>query len=197
MTDRRSRLLDATCRVIARDGIRGLRIENVAAEADASTALIYYHFGDRSGLLTQAMEHVNTRAETYADATEGTAGRERLVAQLLGEFHDDDSVRENSAVWGEVRAAAVFDGGLRPVLTGATERWVADLTALIEDGQRDGSIAASVDPRAIAFRMSALVEGLSNRWLAHLVTTDQARGHIIAALDSEFAAGAAAPALSD
>ncbi|MHA7269510.1 TetR/AcrR family transcriptional regulator [Arthrobacter sp. HLT1-20] len=187
MNDRRTQLLDATCRVIARDGIRGLRIENVAAEASASTALIYYYFGDRAGLLTHAMEHINNRAETYAHADEGGTGRERLALQLLGEFQNDPAVQENSAVWGEVRGAAVFDDGLRPVVTVATDNWIIDLAALVVEGQRDGSIAKTVEAEALAVRMSALVEGLSNRWLARLMTTEEARSHIAAALDNELA----------
>ncbi|SDX57888.1 regulatory protein, tetR family [Amycolatopsis xylanica] len=187
MNDRRQRLLDATCRVIASDGIRGLRVENVAAEAGVSTSLIYYYFTDRAGLLAQAMQHVNSRAETYADAEAGETGREQFTLQMLGEFQDDDAVRENSAVWGELRGAAVFDEGLRPVVSAATERWIADLAELIERGRRDGSVDRAVDPAAVAIRLSALVEGLSNRWLARLMTTGEVRAYLAHAMDRELA----------
>ncbi|MFC5288694.1 TetR/AcrR family transcriptional regulator [Actinokineospora guangxiensis] len=187
MSDRKQQLLGATCRVIARDGIRGLRVENVAAEAGVSTALIYYHFGDRAGLLAHAMRHVNARAESYARAEEGRSGRERLALQVLGEFQDDDLVRENSAVWGEVRGAAVFDEALRPVVADATARWVADLAEYIDQGKTDGSIADEVDPHGVAVRLTAFVEGLSNRWLSQLMSTDDVRDHLLRVLDRELA----------
>ncbi|MGH3862271.1 TetR/AcrR family transcriptional regulator [Actinokineospora sp.] len=186
MNDRKQQLLGATCRVIARDGIRGMRVENVAAEAGVSTALIYYHFGDRAGLLAQAMQHVNTRAESYADAEEGKTGREQLMLQVLGEFQDDDLVRENSAVWGEVRGAAVFDEALRPVVSAATEQWVTDLADFIEQGRQDGSIAPDVDAHAVSTRLTALIEGLSNRWLARLMSTADARHHLTQIVDQEL-----------
>lgn len=45
-------------------------MEDVAAEAGVSKTLIYYHFRDRAGLVTSALEYVNDRAEGYADIAE-------------------------------------------------------------------------------------------------------------------------------
>ncbi|PJM98989.1 TetR family transcriptional regulator [Streptomyces sp. CB01201] len=192
VSTRRAKLLEATCRVIALRGVRGLRVEDVAAEAGVSKTLIYYHFRDRAGLVTSALEYVNDRAEGYADIAEDddSLARDLLLRLLAAEFQDDPAVRENSAVWAEVRAAATFDEALRPVLTALTERWLVDLAELIADGQDDGTIPASVDSRAAAIRLTALVEGLSGRWLAGLVTTSEARAHVEAALDRELQATA-------
>ncbi|PJN38466.1 TetR family transcriptional regulator [Streptomyces sp. CB02959] len=191
MTTRRAKLLEATCRVIALRGVRGLRVEDVAAEAGVSKTLIYYHFRDRAGLVTSALEYVNDRAEGYvggADEDEILV-RDLLLALLAAEFQDDTAVRENSAVWGEVRAAATFDEGLRPTLASLTERWLVDIAELIADGQDEGSIPESVDSRAAAVRLTSLVEGLSGRWLAGLLTTAEARAHVAAALQRELAGG--------
>ena len=54
MSDRRTQIMQAAVRVIARDGVRGLRVEKLAAEAGVSTALIYYHFHDRDGIVPAA-----------------------------------------------------------------------------------------------------------------------------------------------
>ncbi|AKA07969.1 TetR/AcrR family transcriptional regulator [Streptomyces noursei] len=189
MTTRRAKLLEATCRVIALRGVRGLRVEDVAAEAGVSKTLIYYHFRDRAGLVTSALDYVNDRAESYADvaAVGGAPIRELLLSLLAAEFQDDTTVRENSAVWGEVRAAATFEDGLRPTLASLTERWLVDVAELIEDGQDDGSIPPTVDSRAVAVRLTSLVEGLSGRWLAGLLSTAEARAHVAAALERELA----------
>lgn len=48
VADRQSLILEAAVRVIARNGVRGLRVEELASEAGVSTALIYYHFKDRA-----------------------------------------------------------------------------------------------------------------------------------------------------
>lgn len=49
MKDRRRTILEAAARVIARRGVRGLRVEELAVEAGVSKALVYYHFEDRAG----------------------------------------------------------------------------------------------------------------------------------------------------
>lgn len=65
MSDRRTAILEAAATVIARRGVRGLRVEELAVEAGVSKALIYYHFEDRTGLLRRTLAFVNNRAERY------------------------------------------------------------------------------------------------------------------------------------
>lgn len=182
---RRTQLLSAACRVIARRGARGLRIAEVAGDAGVSTALIYHHFANRSGLVTGAMLHINDRLATRAAAGSGS-GLERLLRRMRSEFGEDAQTRENSAVWGEVRGAAVFDPDLRPILDDATEHWIDQLAALIDEGKADGSIPSAVDTRAAAIRCTAMVEGLSNRWLAGALDTDAACAHVTAAVHAEL-----------
>lgn len=176
--DRKTLLLQATCQVIARRGIRGLRVEDVAAQAEVSTTLIYYHFGNRGGLLAATMEFVSDRAGAYTSVPPGLTGHQQLAHQLLSELQDTDEVRANSAVWNEFRATAVFDTSLHAAVDAATDTWNTTVANTITDGQRDGSISPDVDPRTTAEQLTALVEGLSNRWLTHLLSTATAHRHI-------------------
>jgi AcrR family transcriptional regulator len=52
--DARERIIEACERVIARGGLRGFRMGDVAREAGVSIGLLSYHFGDRDGLLQAA-----------------------------------------------------------------------------------------------------------------------------------------------
>lgn len=92
-TDRRTAILEGAARVIARRGVRGLRVEELAADAGVSTALIYYHFKDRAGILRHTLEFISDRADRYtADKEEGPTGpldpHEELERSLLLEFQD-------------------------------------------------------------------------------------------------------------
>lgn len=176
-SDRRLALLDAAIEEIARTGARGMRVEAVARLAGVSTALIYHHFGDRSTLLNAALEHIGERAETYT-ARSGANARDTLLARLADEVQDDDTVRTNSAAWGELRDSAIFDHSLRPTLAALTDRWEADIAEMVRAGQRDGSIDPRMDPRALGTRLSAVVEGISGRWLTAMITTGATRTHI-------------------
>ncbi|MDR3663216.1 MAG: TetR/AcrR family transcriptional regulator [Mycobacterium sp.] len=191
MSDRATEILEAAVRVIAQDGVRGLRIDKLAAEAGVSTALIYYHFKDRAGVLNAALEHVNHRAQTYTDHAWTTITgdpRGQVDAVLLAELQDTDEIRENSIAWGELRASAVFHTDLRAPLAESTHAWNIDVEALIRAAQDTGNIAPGVDVAAAAERLTALVEGLSERWHSGSITLDRARHLLAGAIESELPA---------
>jgi AcrR family transcriptional regulator len=182
MPDRRSAILDAAIGVIAQRGVRGLRVEQVAAAAGVAVSLIYYYFDNRNGLVRATLEHANERAA----ATLEEQSVERL---LLAEFDDSDHVRDTSVVWGEVLASAVFEPDLRDQLREASATWVEIVARAVGDGQAAGTIAAAVDPYASAERLTALVDGLSARWLAGLMTRERARTLLAGAIAAELDGG--------
>ncbi|MGW0732445.1 TetR/AcrR family transcriptional regulator [Streptomyces sp. NPDC002851] len=170
MPDRPTQILQATARLIARRGVRGLRVEEVSAEAGVSTALVYYHFKNRAGLLRHTLEFINQRAISYTDVSDVLADPlARLTEMLLKELQDDPAVRENSAAWGELRATAIFDPDLREELAQATKEWSTELADQIRQAQAAGLAAPEVDVQAAAERLIALVEGLSQQWLSHSI----------------------------
>jgi AcrR family transcriptional regulator len=180
MTDRRTALLNAAIEQIAARGTRGLRVDEVARSAGASTALIYHYYGDRSTFLKAALEHIGNRADTYTAATEGLA-LEMLLDVLTDEIQDDPEVRTNSAAWGELRDSAVFDPELRPTIARLTRNWIDDIADLIRAGHADGSIHPDVEPLNAGVALSALVEGISGRWLTDQMTVSEGRTHLRAA----------------
>ncbi|WP_327088891.1 TetR family transcriptional regulator [Nonomuraea sp. NBC_01738] len=188
MSDRQQLILEAALRVIARDGVRGLRVEKLAAEAKVSTSLIYYHFENRAGLMRRTLEFVSQRAGRYtSEALElGGDARARIELLLSLELQDSPAVRENSSAWGELRATATFDPDLREPLQAATREWVDDLLALIDEAHAAGLVSAKVVPLDVAERLTSLVEGLSERWLSGTITLERARHLLAGAIDVEF-----------
>jgi hypothetical protein len=91
-------------------------------------------------------------------------------------------------VWGEVLASAVFEPELRAQLRGASRAWVELVAARIREGLRDGSVRADADAEASAQRLTALVDGLSARWLAGVIEADEARVLVRGALRAELRA---------
>ncbi|MGW6576748.1 TetR/AcrR family transcriptional regulator [Streptomyces sp. NPDC054945] len=202
MSDRRRAILEGAARVIARRGVRGLRVSDLAVEADVSTALIYYHFKDRTGILRHALAFISDRADRYTGAGgepgaadgSGTAAEvraappamephRRLVRTLLLEFQDLPEVRENSTAWGELRAHTIFDPELRDELTTAGAAWVEEVADLLAAVCPDAPGAAVT---AAAERLTALLEGLSSRWLSGLVPVEHARDLMRGAIGVEI-----------
>ncbi|MEV6977323.1 TetR/AcrR family transcriptional regulator [Kitasatospora sp. NPDC093806] len=188
MASRKTSILEASARVIARRGVRGLRVEELAAEAGVSTALIYYHFKDRTGILRQTLEFINDRAERYTterdpDADPLTPGEE-LEQTLLLELQDTVEVRENSTAWGELRASAVFDETLREDLARATLVWVQEVADLLGQVR---PMSSAVALAGAAERLTALLEGLSTRWLSGTLPLTHARALMAEAIEGEVA----------
>ncbi|THA78942.1 TetR/AcrR family transcriptional regulator [Streptomyces sp. A0592] len=191
MTDRRTEILTGAARVIARQGVRGLRVADLAAEAGVSTALIYYHFKDRAGILRHALAFIGDRADRYtaeaeeegAQAAAHPAGpRQLLERTLLLEFQDLPEVRENSTAWGELRAHSVFDPELREDLAAAGAAWAAEVAGHLTELCPTAPPGAAA---AAAERLTALLEGLSVRWLSGLLPLRHARGLVREAIAVE------------
>ncbi|MFD9103687.1 TetR/AcrR family transcriptional regulator [Streptomyces virginiae] len=191
MTDRRTEILTGAARVIARQGVRGLRVADLAAEAGVSTALIYYHFKDRAGILRHALAFIGDRADRYTavetepgpDASPRPPGpRQLLERTLLLEFQDLPEVRENSTAWGELRAHSVFDPELREELAAAGSAWAAEVAGHLAE------LCPAAPPGAVtaaAERLTALLEGLSVRWLSGLLPLAHARNLVREAIGVE------------
>lgn len=186
MASRSTQILEAAARVIARRGVRGLRVEELAEEAGVSTALIYYHFKDRAGILRRTLEFISDRAERYTTDTDPGAEplgpREELDRTLLLELQDTTEVRENSSAWGELRASAVFDEVLREDLARATLEWVQEVAVLLG---RVRPMTPAATLAASAERLTALLEGLSMRWLSGMIQVSHARALMKDAIDAE------------
>jgi len=190
MADRKTEILEATCRVIARSGAHDLRVEDVAKEASVSPALVYYYFDTRAELLSRAFEFADARstAHTMKHIQADLSGRARLDAILFHEFDDAADVRDNWVIWGEMSSSAVFDKDLLATLDTWSRNWVKMVADLIRDGQQDGSISPDARDDDAAERLTAIVDSLGGK--IQLGFLDPARGRTILqeALDMELGA---------
>jgi AcrR family transcriptional regulator len=188
VADRRTQIMQAAARLIARRGVRGLRVEELAAEAGVSTALIYYHFKHRLGILRATLEFINDRADSYTAERDPDAApldaRGELEQTLLLELQDIPEVRENSTAWGELRASAVFDLELREDVARSTLVWIQDIAELLGHARPMAGAAALA---MSAERLTALLEGLSGRWLSGSLPLAHARELVSGAVDAELA----------
>ena len=174
-TDRRTKVLQASVDLIAENGVRGLRLEDVAARAGVALSLIYYHFGNRIDLLRAVFRYANDEASsTNVGVANGASGYDRLEAGMLGELKGA-SVRANAIVWNELTASAVFEPELRTEINQTTQSWVRGIEGSIRAGQADGSIRSDVDATDEAEVLANLLDGLSSRWISGSISAARAR----------------------
>ncbi|QYM75747.1 TetR/AcrR family transcriptional regulator [Leucobacter luti] len=180
--DTRERILTSCAAVIARSGLAKFRMIDVARDAEVSIGLLAYHFGDRDGLLQSALDEVTASAtRRAASVPEAHTPAGQLAALLCSEFGDEPGIRAGSTAWNELRAAAVFDTERAGAVARSTGHWQRQVETLIAaaDPEREAAAVA-----AAALALTALVEGLSGRWLTGQVTAAEAQSAVRGALTS-------------
>ncbi|MFB7212513.1 TetR/AcrR family transcriptional regulator [Streptomyces sp. NPDC056255] len=165
----KEKILEAGSRCVARNGIRGLRVSDVAKEAGVSNGLIYYHFVDRQGLLTAMLEFVHRRSRDRLTQRPDSETVDDVLDVLFVDVSEDQEVRDNSVVWNEVRAIAVFEEDLRQALATVTRLWERDTASDLE------RLTSVQNPERTALVLTALVEGLSSRWLTGQLSADEVK----------------------
>lgn len=186
MSEKIARILTAATTCIARSGVRGMRVNDVAAEAGVSPGLLYYHFTDRAGLLAATLEYINKQVSKDDAASLDAEDRSRHFRHLLlDEIKDDADVRRNSVAWNELRACSIFEQELAEPLSRTTKEWNREIAQAI----LAASEGTSEDEAAVTAEiLTSLVEGISGRWLNGFITTDHARSQLTTAIDALTAA---------
>jgi AcrR family transcriptional regulator len=192
-SDRVAEILEAACRVIARDGWHGLRMDAVAREAGVSKALVHYYFVTRDALLRAAFAHSEDRANARVEAEVALAASpvEKLERFLLLDYEPEAVFSENRALWSEVWAGMRLDEGLRPEVEERYVAWLERLGELVGEASEEGS-RADGSQEDVAFRLAALIDGLDSLLLVGLVTAEQARALVRDSITNELGAATTA-----
>lgn len=162
--ERRRELAEAVWRVILRDGVEGVSVRNVAADAGWSTGALRHYFATKEDLLAAAgrllEERVIGRFESGRHNSESTL-RERVREVLCEVLPLDGERREEGALWFAFAARSLVDPK------------VAQEHALVFDGVRElcyrivfsldenGWLISELSPEVEAARLHALVDGLA------------------------------------
>ncbi|MEV0680201.1 TetR family transcriptional regulator [Actinosynnema sp. NPDC050436] len=142
----RARIRDAALALFGADGVAATSVRAVSASAGVSAGLVLHHFGSKEGLRQACDEYVLDAMREgarladgdLADALDAAAPVRRYLARALLD--------------GTTAATTLFDE-----IVARTEAWLAD-------GERDGRIRPSSDPRArattyVAWMLAPLVLG--------------------------------------
>src|SRR5688572_20733831 len=88
----RSALLDATIRVVAANGLRGLTYRAVANEAGVTHGLVAHHFGSRKALLHEAVRQAAERSVDLSLLSQKSGNLDELAAGLAAAVRSSPDV---------------------------------------------------------------------------------------------------------
>lgn len=171
---RRQEIVDAAVQVMRRKGLLLTTSREVAAEAGTSVGLLAHYFDSHDHLLVCAFEQVAeddlARMRLLLEDEPDAVGRLRV---LLREFSPEQRSWQYR-VWIDVWGAAAHNAALRGSSRRLNLQWVQLVTDLLRDGRDDGTFATP-EPEASAWRLLALMDGVSVQLVAGQTDVDRVR----------------------
>jgi AcrR family transcriptional regulator len=163
---RRTEILEATCRVVVERGFGGTRVADVAEQLDVSTGLIHYHFDSKDQLLAEAFSYAAQEdlARLRADIDAATTPVGKLDA-AFAMFEPEDG-HPSWGLWIDAWGEAMRVKELATISRTLDVEWKDALEQVIRDGVATGEFTCA-DPRAAAWRLAALMDGLAVQVTVH------------------------------
>ena len=160
---RRTELLEAARQVVLKRGLSHTRVADVAAATRVSGGLIHYHFATKDVLLTEMLRSEAERdiAKARRLAT-GTGDPRQRLDRVMREFVPSSRNDQTWVLWIDAWGAGLRDETLRTISQELDAAWNEMLFVVISDGVASGDFVTD-DPRAVADRISALLDGLGLR----------------------------------
>jgi AcrR family transcriptional regulator len=141
------RILDAAEACMSRLGLRRVSMTDVAVQAGVSRGSVYFHFGDRAGLVDTVLARLATR---FVAGSEAAVRSRRTLAGQVGEAavfirqHLGDQLLT-------LRLPAEGDSLLATVLSAQDDRllsqWIEFWLPFLDDAERRGEIRSGLDHR--------------------------------------------------
>lgn len=167
---RREEILAATLRQVEEVGLAATRVGDVADALGVSSALVFYHFGTKDELLTEAFTYaVDRDLQRLDEAVRLGAGPVEQLRQVVRHYGPTGAAA-GWRLWIDAWAVAQREPTIRDVLRRMDDRWQSVFRGIVDAGVSDGSFRCA-DPAASVARLSALLDGLSVATLVYRTVT--------------------------
>lgn len=151
---RRDELMEAAIMVIAKEGLHGATLSQIAVEAGMSTALVNHYFDSKEDLLEATMRRLSGRyrSEIMALMPADPTPAQRLRAIIEGSFQPDNLTLASRKAWVQFLVNAMSGGRIFHLFRLTGERVVSNIRYAVKrlvppdqvDDTVDG-IAAMID----------------------------------------------------
>jgi AcrR family transcriptional regulator len=158
--ERRLELVDATWRIIARQGLEGATMREIAMEAGFANGALKPYFPTKDTLLEFAFGHVFNRTnQRIAEVTAGKSGMAALRAFCLEVLPlDDERVNEARIVipfWQK----AVNDAQKAQIHQQSMAAWLDTIRQFLAEAREAGDVRAAVDDSILAGQLLNMLLG--------------------------------------
>jgi AcrR family transcriptional regulator len=161
-TDRKSELVEIAYRLIAQNGLEGLRIRHVAAEAGIDNGTLHYHFPTKEALILGVVDFLIEdlrKNRAVCRNTEPTA-----LDELRLEFEDIrlrlHRTPEQFIVLSDLAVRSWRDAVVAEMFRKLDDGWLAHLVAMLERGIKQGLFRNNLNVPLCARAMMVALRGI-------------------------------------
>jgi AcrR family transcriptional regulator len=165
-SDRREALVAAAVRVIRANGMLESSTRTVAAEAGVSTGLLHHYFDSYDDLMAAAFDRV--AAEDLQRARDVVAAYSTPTEQLDAIVTEFQPARDawQFQWWMDAWSSSARHPAVRDIAAKLNAGWQRLIEEVLREGMQTGEFACP-DPRASAWRLLAMLDGLTIQVVAH------------------------------
>jgi len=151
---RRRELIEASWKVIAAEGLEGVTMRKIAAEAGCTTGRLTHYFADREALILAALQASNKATSKRVNdiISSDVTAYEKLQRMAEQTLPLDEDRRTEVKIWLAFWSAATIDQSLAKENDARMDEWFSALIPLIKE----------VAPKADAVHEANLIIGLVN-----------------------------------
>jgi DNA-binding transcriptional regulator YbjK len=156
--ERRAALLNATFRIIVREGPGAVTLRSVVAEAAASHGSVKYYFGTIQNIIKEALKKVarqNIESLSITWASVGEKAEPNVLAAIIARHSTHEMIedRKMGIIIYELHLAAARDPNLRPIL----QAWGRAYVRIVSETL--ASLGSS-NPSADAAMLTNIINGM-------------------------------------
>jgi AcrR family transcriptional regulator len=156
--------LDQALRVFSERGYHAASISELTDAMGVASGSVYKAFKDKRGIFLAAFDRYRSvrLGILRNDVGQATTGRDKLVAMLriYADASHGIEGRRGCLVVNSATDMALFDQEAATRVAAAFQGDEDFMTGLIELGQRDGSIRAGIDARAVSRTLLCIMKGM-------------------------------------
>jgi AcrR family transcriptional regulator len=158
--ERRLELVDATWRIIARNGLEGATMREIAMEAGFANGALKPYFPTKDTLLEFAFSHVFNRThQRIAEVTAGQTGLAALRAFCLEVLPLDEERINEARIVIPFWQKAVNDPQKAAIHQQSMDEWLTAIRRHLKEARDAGDVSTAVDDTALAGQLLNMLLG--------------------------------------
>ena len=164
----REAFAEAAMRLIARNGLEGVTMRAVAAEAGLSYGSLFHYFDSKDELLKHAVRtSIDKQTRRVNEYSSQYSGLEALHHLLCDDAVTNESSRDTWLVWMAFQYQAALRESFGEMNAELVDGWPERIRTLLNDAKTAGEIHDSVDPDTEASALWAYSSGIGQFGVLH------------------------------